>query len=254
MCDSLRLAVLVVGLTSFGCDGDEGVDAGVASDAGGSDAGAADAGPMDVDAGPPATEEITMSFVLFGSGVLAEGVELCEADTTSCATSTALGRATLTVNVGVESFLRMGGTGFQPSILPFRDLGLANGVTFNAPGPTVIDDLYVSAGVTPDPALGTIILLPQTGSEGLAITSSSGQVFYTGDGRDRMVDPALTAVPSGPVPVVFIANVDVGEATLTQTGTASPCEALFGWAGSTAGELRMPVEAATMVADNLICL
>jgi len=240
---------IILALVLVGCDdGGDAVDSGAGADAALPDAGN-DAGPG-TDAGPR-MGEVTIAFA-GTSGIVLAGVTACLTGTSTCATSGVLGTATLTLPLGIEASLEVDAPDTYPQMMAFRDLSLADGTTFGIFSTTSVEELFDSAGVTADPALGHVLLAFPSG-EGATIAISAGEGPFYGEGRDFLVDPSLTAVPAG-FALALIANLPVGEQMLTISVPTGQCTGNFGWSGSEPNIRRFPVTAGRIAADTISCL
>jgi len=170
-----------------------------------------------------------------------EGVAFCETDTANCAMTDANGQATIEIDVPADGQISYtyAKDGYA-SVLRTEvvdDTFVGERTNFTLPDETMVD--LSEAVMTPYPYNGTGSATVDVGLSGatLEVVGASSEAFYYDE--TLWPDPALEATTSSG----WGAFVEVapGEVEIRLGGTATNCVAAFGWPGSEANTVRMPI-------------
>jgi hypothetical protein len=176
---------------------------------------------------------------LFGGPPL-EGVEVCETDTETCATTDALGIAEIEVTANTEITYTLTKEGFLPYLVPVVPVG-----PMSSKWPMLGDQLaqdFADIMMTPYPFTAGLIALAVSPTMPGATFDVVGETVpgYYND-EDGIPVPTLTATTS------FgrggFAEVSPGEHEIEFGGTASNCRRSFGWPADAPNRIRLPIQA-----------
>ncbi|MBT8469725.1 MAG: hypothetical protein KJN97_13350, partial [Deltaproteobacteria bacterium] len=197
------------------------------------------------------TEAPSIDAAIFtGPGL--EGAELCETDTTNCATTDAAGLASIMLPADQEVSYTVSKDGYGPYLL---------GDVTDEPLPTTNWPLISDALLEAD-AMKVIVPYPWSpdGTLSLAAFSLRAGVtyelldetatpFYTDEQQETTV--GLTATTSTGRGGFF--EVTPGEHQIEFGGTATNCTARIAWPGDAANRIRVPVRAGHLSFGSMDC-
>ena len=186
------------------------------------------------------TEPISLDD-LFGGPPL-EGVELCESDTTTCATTDADGRAEIEVTANAEITYTLTKEGYLPYLVPVLPTG-----PMSSTWPMLSEQLgedFADIMMISFPWVGGLVAVaafPLAPGATFDLVGETVPAYYTDDDGVAVPVPMLTATSSdGRGGFV---EVSPGEHEVEFGGTASDCKRSFGWPSTEANRIRLPVEA-----------
>jgi len=178
---------------------------------------------------------------LFGGEPL-EGVELCETDTSNCATTDAAGGASITVTLGEETSYALVKDGYLRYLVPV----LASGAT-SSTWPMLSEQLAEEFGdniMIPYPWTGGSIALAAFSLRAGVTFELVGETvpgYYTDEDGLPVPTPMLTETTS--TGRGGFVEVSPGEYEVEFGGTATACTRSFGWPASSANRIKLPVRA-----------
>ncbi|MDH3653326.1 MAG: hypothetical protein OEN21_03580 [Myxococcales bacterium] len=205
----------------------------------------------------PPTVELTLTLVVGASGIdrpPLEGAAFCETDTENCEMTDANGQATIEIDVPADG---------QISYTYTKD-GYASALRTE-----VVDDTFVGGRtnwtltdaemqrqadlvMTPYPYEGTgalvVSVFPRSGAT-FELVGASGKGFY----YDAQGDPSLDLDSTTTNGVGGFVEVAPDEVEVRLGGTATNCVAEFGWPGSEANTIRMPVKVGFVSWSGVVC-
>ena len=203
------------------------------------------------------TVELTLTLVVGATGTdrpPLEGAAFCETDTENCEMTDANGQATIEIDVPADG---------QISYTYTKD-GYASALRTE-----VVDDTFVGGRTnwtltdaemerlsdlvaTPYPYEGTGTLMVSAGLVGATfelVGGASGKGFY----NDAQGDPSLDLNSTTANEQGGFVEVAPGEVEVRLGGTATNCVAAFGWPGSEANTIRMPIKAGFVSWSSMSC-
>lgn len=196
-------------------------------------------------------------FVPFGGPPL-EGVELCQTDTTNCATTDAAGLASIMLPANEEVSYTLEKAGYSPFLVAdvtddtFRD-------TF---WPMFSDALteaaFAAVEIFPPFTGGTVLLRARTSvgpADGIAgvvydLIDETATPFYqeAGDWTSTFDLAATTATGQG-----GFTELPDGDYQAEFGGTATNCTPVLGWPGDATNRLRVPIRAGHLTYSTMQC-
>ncbi|MFW2387900.1 MAG: hypothetical protein ACN4G0_06170 [Polyangiales bacterium] len=180
------------------------------------------------------------SFEKLFDGPPLEGVEVCETDTETCATTDADGIAEIEVTANTEVTYTLTKEGYLPYLVPVVPVG-----PMSSFWPMLSDQIaedFADTMMTPYPFTAGLIALAALPTMPGATFDVVGETVpgYYNDENGTPV-PTLTATTSfGRGGFV---EVSPGEQEIEFGGTASDCRRSFGWPADAPNRIRLPVEA-----------
>ena len=201
---------------------------------------------------------VTEAQSLVPAGPAFEGVELCETDTTNCATTDADGLASIMVPAGKEISYTLEKDGYMPYLVA----DVTDETLFDVTGPWAMysDDLTTEMFE----ALG--IVSPTGGQVGLRAVSG-GLVNGIADATFDLVDEAATPfynaegnwAPSFDLTATTsigqggFAEQSAGEYQVAFGGTATNCSPQIAWPGDAPNRIKIPVKVGYMTFSTMDC-
>lgn len=240
---------------SIGC-GDENSSGGTAGTGGAAGSGgqagtggaAGTSGTVALDA--TVTEAPSIDDELFDGPAL-EGVELCEADTTNCATTDAAGLAQIMVPANQEVTYTLSKDGFVPYVV--GDLSESPGI--GGTWPMIRDALMEAEGERvgfawpSDDGLVALAVSPRQAGVTWEIDDETTTVYYMDEDVVAQTDlTATTTVGRG-----GFYDASVGVRAVDFGGAATNCAAGTAWAGDAANQIRVPTRAGHISYGSMGC-
>lgn len=176
-----------------------------------------------------------------------EGVEVCELGTENCAATDATGFVTMTLPANGEITLTVLKDGYTPTLSP----QLTAEADIDGVRTALLDDQTVSllAGVlqTPYPLVGGVIAISaltepiradDNGIAGITFTSEGKSPYYLNESGFPTYEIDATTEPDGAGGFV---GLEPGTYQVAVGGTASNCNVVSAWPGTSDGSIRVPV-------------
>ena len=230
---------------TVGCS-DEGAGTGGAGGDGGS--GGSDTVTLNV----TTTEAQSLSPI----GPALEGVRLCEADTTNCATTDSDGMASIELPADEEVSYTLEKDGYAPYLVAdVTDDALFQNGPWAMYSDALIEELLGELGVA-SPMGGQLILRAVSGSviEGIAgitfeLVDETATPFYNQQDWTPSFDlTATTSIGQG-----GFVELATGEYQVEYGGTAANCSVQIGWPGDAAGRVEVPVRVGHISFGTMVC-
>jgi hypothetical protein len=236
------------GTAGSGGAGGSGGDGGIAG--GGGEAGmGGTAGTATVALTVTATEAPNIAGGIFNGPPL-EGVELCEADTTNCATTNAAGLAEIMVLANQEVTFTVSKDGFVPYVI-----GDVSRSDITSTWPMISDSMMAAEGERvgfawpSDDGLVALAVLPFQAGVTWDVDDETTTVYYMDE--DGVAQTDLTATTSAGSGGFYDASVGVREVEFG--GTAIDCTTAIGWPGNAANHIRVPARAGHISYGSMDC-
>jgi hypothetical protein len=205
----------------------------------------------------PPTVELTLTLVVGASGIdrpPLEGAAFCETDTENCEMTDANGQATIEVVVPADQQISYTYTkdgyvsALRTEVVDDTFVGVRTNWTLTDAEMKRLADLLM----TPYPYEGTGSIVVDVGllsGATFELVPASGTGFY----YDAQGDPSLDLDSTSTSGAGGFFEVAPGEVEVRLGGTATNCVAAFGWPGSEANTIRMPIKAGFVSWSGLIC-
>jgi len=233
--------------------GGSGGSAGAGGEAGsGGEAGTGGAAGMDGTVGLTATvtEAPSVDCELFNGPPL-EGVDLCEADTTNCATTDAAGVAQIRVPANQEVTYTLSKDGFVPYVVGDVSEPPVIGGTWPMISDALMEAVGERVGFTwpSDDGLVPLAAFPLQAGVTWEIDDGTATVYYMDEACLAQTDlTATTSVGRG-----GFLDVSVGVREIEFGGAATNCTTGIAWPGAGANQIRVPVRAGHMGFGSMNC-
>ena len=199
-----------------------------------------------------ATEAPSIDGEIFNGPPL-EGVELCEADTTNCATTDAQGLAQIMLPANQEVTYTVTKDGYVPYVVG----DVSDAPLLTSTWPMITDALMVEEGervgfTWPPDSEGLLPLAVSPNRAGVTweIDDEAATVYYMDEDGVAQLD--LTATTSAGRGGFY--DVSVGVREVDYGGTATTCTPGIAWPGSAANQIRVPVRAAHISYGSMNCV
>lgn len=222
--------------------------------------GCSDDGNNDVPGGTVTFELEVIEFVPDVADVAIEGVEICVIDTTNCEMTNANGLATLTLPANSEVTLRIDKSGYAPTVSPqtTKDLdvtGIRTAVLSDATSALMAGVLGTAyplgdTGVIAISALTDPATADDNGIAGVTFALAQEPTYYLDENGFPSFDLSATTSPDG---VGGYIELPPGVHEITVGGTASNCNLLSAWPGTTEDSIRLPVAAGAFTQAFIVC-
>jgi hypothetical protein len=196
------------------------------------------------------TEAPSIDCELFDGPPL-EGVEVCEADTTNCATTDASGVAQIMVPANQEITYTISKDGFAPYAIGDVSEPPSIGSTW----PMISDALMMAEGERvgftwpTDDGLLPLAAFPLQAGVTWAIDDETTTVYYMDEACLAQTD--LTATTSNGRGGFY--DVSAGVREIDFGGAASNCTPAIAWPGNAANQIRVPVRAGHFAYGSMNC-
>ena len=196
------------------------------------------------------TEAPSIDCDLFNGPPL-EGVDLCEADTTNCATTNAAGFAQIMVPANQEVTYTVSRDGFVPYAI--GDVSEPPAIT--STWPMISDSLMAAEGervgfVWPsEDGILPLAALPLQAGVTWDIDDETARVYYMDEACLAQTDlTATTTIGRG-----GFYDASVGVREIEFGGTATNCTTGIAWPGTAANQIRVPVRAGHFGYGSMSC-
>ncbi|MBW2548930.1 MAG: hypothetical protein JRE82_17270 [Deltaproteobacteria bacterium] len=180
-----------------------------------------------------------------------EGVELCETDTTNCATTDADGRAEIMVSANQEISYTLKKDGYAPFLVG----DVADETLLRSLWPMFSDAMLADAAEAveiPYPLTGGILglqVLPSMAGVTFDLLDETGIQYYADEaGIDTLGLTATTTIGSG-----GFYEVSSGEPQVEFGGTATNCTPSIAWPGDAANRIKVPVRVGYVSYGSMVC-
>lgn len=189
-------------------------------------------------------------------GPALEGVKLCEADTTNCATTDAAGMASITLPADQEVSYTLEKDGYAPYLVAdVTDNELFQTGPWAMYSDALLVELLAELGID-SPVGGQIILRAVSGTviEGIAgvtfdLVGETATPFY----NEQNWTPSFDLTETTTIGQGGFAEQATGEYQVEYGGTAANCSVQIGWPGDAQDRVEVPVRAGYITFGTMLC-
>ncbi|MDH3655145.1 MAG: hypothetical protein OEN21_12810 [Myxococcales bacterium] len=197
------------------------------------------------------TEAPSLDDELF-NGAPFEGVDLCDADTTNCATADAQGLAQITLPANQEVTYTVSKDGYVPYVVG----DVSDPPALASTWPMISDALMAAEGervgfAWPPDSEGLVALavVPNRAGVTWEIDDGAATVYYMDE--DAVAQLGLTATTNAGRGGFY--DVSVGVREVDYSGTITTCTPGIAWPGSAANQIRVPARATHISYGSMNC-